>query len=123
MNKIVISIGSNGRCRESNVEQCLEFLRLRFSEARFSTVYNTPASNGRDADYLNVVMEGTCSDDFDKTKSLLKLYETTHGRTPACKLAGLVPIDLDIVMWNGEVVRQRDLNQDYFQMGWKQLHK
>ena len=91
MNKIVISIGSNGRCRESNVEQCLEFLRL--------------------------------SDDFDKTKSLLKLYETTHGRTPACKLAGLVPIDLDIVMWNGEVVRQRDFNQDYFQIGWKQLHK
>ena len=78
MNKIVISIGSNGRCRESNVEQCLEFLRLRFSEARFST---------------------------------------------ACKLAGLVPIDLDIVMWNGEVVRQRDFNQDYFQIGWKQLHK
>lgn len=123
MNRIVISIGSNDHRRESNVEQCLEFLRLRFTEARFSTVYNTPASNGRDADYLNVVMEGECNDDFDKTKSLLKLYETAHGRTPACKLAGQVSIDLDIVMWNGEVVRQRDFNQDYFQIGWKQLHK
>lgn len=123
MNRIVISIGSNDRCRESNVEQCLEFLRHRFPETRFSAVYNTPASNGRDADYLNVVMEGTCSDDFDKTKSLLKLYETAHGRTPASKLTGQVPIDLDIVMWNGEVVRQRDFNQDYFQIGWKQLHK
>ena len=123
MNNIVISIGSNHRDRDLYVEQCIDFLRQRFSDVRVSATYSTPADNGRDADYLNAVMAGQCTDDYDRTKALLKLYETAHGRTPLSKALGVVTIDLDIVMWNGEVLRQRDFDQKYFQIGWKQLQR
>lgn len=123
MNNIVISIGSNAPGRNRLVEECIGFLKEKFPDARFSRVYNTAAANGRDADYLNAVMESTCRDDFDTVKTSLKLYEASQGRTPKSKASGVVPIDLDIVVWNGEVVRQRDFGQQYFQIGWKQLHQ
>lgn len=123
MNNIVISIGSNHRDRDVFVDQCIDFLRQRFSDVRVSATYVTPAANGRDADYLNAVAECQCADDHDRTKALLKLYETAHGRTPLSKSQGVVPIDIDIVMWNGEVLRQRDFDQNYFQIGWKQLQR
>ena len=34
---------------------------------------------------------------------------------------GIEPIDLDIVVWNGEVVRPADYAQQYFQKGWHQI--
>ena len=123
MSSIVISIGSNAPERDRRVAECIDFLKSRFKSTRFSDVYNTPAANGRDADYLNAVMEGSCTDCFDTTKALLKSYETEQGRTPESKTSGVIPIDIDIVMWDGAVIRQRDFSQKYFQIGWKQLHQ
>jgi 2-amino-4-hydroxy-6-hydroxymethyldihydropteridine diphosphokinase len=51
----------------------------------------------------------------------LKSWEAECGRTPESKQKGVVPIDLDIVMWNSEVVRPVDYSRSYVSMGIAQL--
>lgn len=121
MNILVISIGSNSRDREWQMKHGIEWLKHTLSSTQVSTTYNSVAINNRDADYLNAVMIGKTKKSLDDITTLLKQYETVCGRTPASKLEGCIPIDIDIVMWNGDVLRQRDFAQQYFQRGWQEL--
>lgn len=121
MNSLVISIGSNSRDREWQMQHCIEWLKHSLSGTHVSTIYNSVAINNRDADYLNAVMIAKTKKGLEEITALLKQYETVCGRTPASKLEGSIPIDIDIVMWNGDVVRQRDFAQQYFQRGWQEL--
>ncbi len=123
MNNVVISIGSNCPEREREVEKSIRFLSEKLDGVRASDCYSTPASNGKDADYLNAVLVATTDYSRERVVSLLKLYEVANGRTALSKQEGIIPIDLDLVMWNGAVVRQNDFDKDYFQIGWKQLEK
>lgn len=121
MNTLVISVGSNSRDREWQMKHGIEWLKHTLSNTQVSTTYNSVAINNRDADYLNAVMIGKTKKSLDDITTLLKQYETVCGRTPASKLEGCIPIDIDIVMWNGDVLRQRDFAQQYFQRGWQEL--
>lgn len=121
MNKLVISIGSNSKDREWQVENCIKWLKSKLSGVSHSEIYNSAASNGKDPDYLNVVMKAKCREDFAEINKKLKDYESVCGRTPLSKQTGEIPMDLDIIIWNGEIVRERDFNQKYFQTGWQQL--
>ncbi len=123
MNSVVISIGSNCKERQEAVQKSIDFLSEKLQSPRVSDCYSTPASNGKDADYLNAVLVGDTHDSREKFEALLKLYEVANGRTKLCKQEGVIPIDLDLVVWNGEVVRTVDFNKDYFQIGWKQLER
>lgn len=123
MNSVVISIGSNCKERQEAVQKSIDFLSEKLQSPRASGCYSTPASNGKDADYLNAVLVGDTHDCREKFEALLKLYEVANGRTKLCKQEGVIPIDLDLVVWNGEVVRPADFNKDYFQIGWKQLER
>lgn len=123
MNSVVISIGSNCKDREQAVRKSIDFLSGKLQSPRESACYSTPASNGKDADYLNAVLVGDTDDSREKFEALLKLYEAANGRTKLSKQEGIIPIDLDLVVWNGEVVRPADFNKDYFQIGWKQLER
>jgi 2-amino-4-hydroxy-6-hydroxymethyldihydropteridine diphosphokinase len=122
MNWTAVSIGSNSHDREEQVKRAMDFLSGMLADAKTSSSYSTPAINGKDADYANAVTEGGSDDDFDELNAKLKDYEARCGRRPNHKQNGDVPIDLDIVIWNGNVLRERDYERDYFQRGWKQLH-
>ena len=122
MNTIVISIGSNSRDRQWQVEHAIEWLNKHLSGTKTSSIYNSEADNHRDPDYLNAVMTGECKRDFETISQKVKEYETVCGRTPASKLEGNVPMDLDIMMWNGEVVRPVDFAKAYFQQGWNEIN-
>ena len=39
------------------------------------------------------------------------------------KKKGDIPMDLDIIIWNDEIIREADYNQHYFQIGWQQLNE
>lgn len=65
MNRLVISIGSNSRDREWQMKNGLEWLRSVLSHIKESEVYNSAASNGRDADYLNAVVSASCRESLD----------------------------------------------------------
>ena len=61
--------------------------------------------------------------DLDEAVKTLKELERNQGRTPELKIQGIVPIDIDVVIWNDEIVRMRDYEQDYFSQGYRQLNR
>ena len=122
-NAVVLSIGSNSADREAQMTNCIAWLRDNATLTKLSSVYNSPASNGKDPDYLNAVAEITSALTPPELTKLLKDYERQCGRTPQSKALGSIPIDIDIVMWNGEVLRQKDFAQYYFAKGWNEINK
>lgn len=121
MSRYVLSLGSNCIDKIANIQAAFEWVKSMSTSFRASEIYETKALNGKDEDYANAVCICSidiCFEDFNK---ILKLYEKDNGRTPESKITGVIPIDLDIVMTDDEVVRQKDFIQDYFQIGWKSI--
>lgn len=117
----VLSIGSNAPNRHDMMACCKQWLEHTFELTAFASAYSTPAINGKDADYLNTVAVITTTLPMAELSAVLKDYEKQCGRTPESKLLGVIPIDLDIVLWNSTVVRPNDYKQEYFQKGWREI--
>lgn len=120
-NSITVSIGSNSADRAAQVARCLAWLQSTLNGCRQSGVYATAALNGHGGDYMNAVASGECTCSLAALNEQFKSYERQCGRDADCRASGIVPIDLDIVVWNGEVVRPADYAQQYFQKGWHQI--
>ena len=123
MNSLVLSIGSNSKDREWQVKNCIAWLKDKLHGVTVSDIYNSKAANGVDPDYLNAVMKAKCREELPEITDMLKKYETVCGRTPMSKKKGDIPMDLDIIIWNNEIIRETDYNQHYFQIGWQQLNE
>ena len=121
MNRIVIGIGSNSEDSQRQMELAICHLKSIFSNVVASTAYQTPALNGKDSDYLNAVAVCYTEMTFEEATMALKQWEKTCGRTPESKLKGCIPIDLDIVVWNNEIVREKDYSYSFFTQGYNQL--
>ena len=123
LNAIAVSIGSNVPQQQEQVVACIGWLKQTLTDASASSTYCTPAVGGHGADYTNCVVIGKTAATIQDITAQFKAYERQCGRTPECKALGLVPIDLDVVIFNGEVVREKDFNQIYFKIGWEELQK
>lgn len=121
MNKVVLSIGSNSVDSMACMKKCVSWLSQLLEETKISSIYNTRAINGKDNDYLNAVIIGFTTHNYEDICNLMKQYEKDCGRTPESKTAGIVPIDIDVVIWNDCILRNKDYNQSYFQIGWNEL--
>lgn len=112
--EVVILVGSNHGSRESIVEAVM----LRLSEMldcfRRSPAMETPDAVGEAAPYLNAVCSGFTDCPLERFTVLTKSLEKEWGRTAESKSAGLVEIDIDVVMWGGVVLRPGDVSNDYF---------
>lgn len=122
MNKVVLSIGSNSADCKLRMQECAIWLKSVLQDAEMSHIYETPAINGIDENYLNSVCQGTTEMSFEDVYSMMKDYEVRNGRTSESKLSGSIPIDIDIVIWNDEILREKDYNRSYFQIGWNELN-
>ena len=121
MNKLIISLGSNSSDRERQMECAVQHLTQILSETVMSDIYESPAHNGVDAPYLNAVMLASTTKSIDEVNAAFKQWEKECGRTPESKSQGVIPIDLDVVVWNGEVIRATDYSRDYVSKGVAQL--
>lgn len=121
-NSVVLSLGSNSDDCKQRMDECKKWLSCILSDATCSDVYETPALNGKDKNYLNAVFVGYSEFPFDILHTRLKQYEKDCGRTALSKVTGIVPIDIDIVMWNGDILRRRDFEMSYFKIGWEQIN-
>lgn len=117
MNKFILSIGTNSPDREWQMSHAIKQLKQIFKKTTFSEIYEVPSHNGIDAPYLNAIMVGTTNLSLDEANRALKQWETICGRTPASKQQGVIPIDLDIVVWNNEVIRPVDYSREYVSRG------
>lgn len=122
MNKVIVSIGSNSPDRGVRVDAAVGRLCEVLSECRVSDIYETPEYSGRYPAYYNCVVEGFTSLDIKSLEILLKDYERSAGRCAESKLTGIVPIDLDVVEYGGEILRPVEFDREYFAIGYRQLH-
>ncbi len=122
MKQAVISIGSNAEDRGFRVQQAIEFLMGHFTGVSVSDVYGTEAWNQPGAPgYFNAVFVGRTTADENSVIALLKGYEQEQGRTMTAEANGIVTIDLDLVMWDGRILRGNDFERPYFNVGYRQL--
>ncbi|MDD2962126.1 MAG: 2-amino-4-hydroxy-6-hydroxymethyldihydropteridine diphosphokinase [Muribaculaceae bacterium] len=121
-NFIVLSIGSNSCDKETQMANCITWLNTILNSVKTSSIYSTKAINGKDNDYKNAVIIAHCDLDISALTQRLKQYEKNSGRTVSSNAEGVIPIDIDIVMCNGSILREKDFNRNYFQLGWQELN-
>ena len=116
--QIVISLGSNIVGREESVMVALKALREICSDGVDSGVYLTRPVSGVGDDYANAVFCGRYDGDQEELSARLKRMEVMAGRDEAARRRGEVPIDLDLVIVDGVVLRLKDYTRDYFARGY-----
>lgn len=121
--KVVLSFGSNCGDRIANIVNALEWFRSLAADCCLSSIYETPEIHGHGAPYMNAVASGYIVVDFDSFERQTKLYEVRNGRDTSSRLQGKVPIDIDIVMRDNEILRPLDFSCEFFQIGYKELPK
>lgn len=113
MNKALISIGTNVD-RESNLALCHELLNAEFSHITYSgTSITSPYGNTYKNDFLNQLAIVYTDKVKEEVGSILKSMEKEMGRDISDKKRGLVKIDIDLIIWNQEVLKPDDLNRSY----------
>lgn len=80
-----------------------------------SSVYGSPSG------YLNEVLVLHTSLDSDELLTFTKDLEHRLGRRPEHKAQGIVPIDIDIVIYDDDVLRPLDYDSAYFNQGLEEL--
>ena len=122
MNKIIVGIGSNTVDAKERVEECCNWLSEISIESRFSSVYETEAVGTLpQPNYHNCVGVLCTSQPFEELKQKFKDMEREAGRLPEHKREGKVIIDIDIVVWNNEIIRPTDLARSYMTIGMEEL--
>lgn len=121
LKSVVISIGSNCGDRAENVRAALEWLSANLTDTRCSDIYETPEIHGKGSPYMNAVLTGHTPLDFAELNGMFKKYELSQGRDADARALGLVPIDIDIVVRNGEVIRPADYAAAFFKLGFSQI--
>lgn len=116
-----IGLGSNTEDREYQIAQATEFICGTLEKCAVSSVYESPAFNGKDKPYLNAVIHGLSPLSEEELIGKLKEWESLHGRTQVKTFEGVIPIDLDLVMWNTRIVRPKDFERHYFNVGYREL--
>ena len=119
--KAVLVIGSNCSGRHEMMSRALRFLEKTVTLRQTSPVYESPDCLGSGIPYLNLVasIETELSEGF--LISVCKDFEKACGRTDERKKAGIVDLDIDVVVWGSRVIRPADFSASYFKTGYASL--
>jgi len=113
MNKALISIGTNEE-RKKNLTLCHRFLNNEFDNIHYSdTSVTKPYGATYKNDFLNQLAIIYTEKEKEEVAFLLKKAEKEIGRNAADKLKGIVKIDIDLVIWNDEVLKPADITRSY----------
>lgn len=113
MNKGLISIGSN-KDKELNLGICQNLLKMEFEDITFSkTSITEPYGNVYKDDFLNQLIFIYTEKDKDCIISVLKALEQKMGRLVTDKTDGKVIIDIDLIIWNDQILKPEDMKREY----------
>lgn len=110
--KFMICIGSNAD-KYANISKARRLLEARLPAIVFTEPLESAPYGGKGPSYLNALAVGTTVMEINALESELKVIEKLLGRTPADKLSGRVPIDLDLMLFDGVRYHQADWERDY----------
>lgn len=121
MNRYTLSIGSNAPDKAARMAAAKQWLADAFTDVVCSEIYTSAPISGIGPDYANMVAQVSADADTPRMIELGKEYERSCGRTPQSKVLGSVPIDVDVVICNGEIVRPAEYARPYFRRGYDSL--
>ena len=106
---------ASNRFQKANLSKARSCLEEILSDLRFSREHWTePVGNAKRRDaYLNQLATGTTTLDEDTLNKRLKQMELNFGRTQAKRLLGIVPLDLDLLEYDGEKRHLLDWQRPY----------
>lgn len=118
--KCLISLGSNYRPKEQ-LEQARRhllphLLYVRMSQEVYTDPINFPYSS---ALFLNQVLYGECDLPLNELQKHCKALEEHLGRTDAGRREHpeRMPMDIDIVIWDNEILKPNDFYRGYLLEG------
>lgn len=115
MNEALISIGSN-KDRERNLCACRQMLDRMYKDIKYSlTSVTIPYGENYKSDFLNQLVIIYTDQTKEEINSTLKLFEKELGRQVTDKITGNVVIDIDLIIWNNEILRPEDMKRSYIQ--------
>lgn len=114
INRVIISLGSN-QDSEMNIECAIMELQAHFASIYFSEpVYTKPVGDlPNKTPFLNQIAVGYTPDEPDELKSLFKEIEQLLGRNPQDDKEGIIPVDIDLLLWNSQSLKPEDMQRDY----------
>ena len=113
MNRAILSLGSN-RDREMHIRQAVDALRIRYPFSQFACpIYTSSMDSPLSACYMNLVAVLRTEDSHEMVKETLKELEAVLGRRLGDKDKGIIPIDIDILQWNGQILKAAELSRRY----------
>ena len=119
--KAILSLGSNCGDRSGMISDALEKLGGICRILRQTVIYESPDCLGNGSKYMNAIAEIETILDLPTLNLRLKDLEKEAGRTKETRALGLVPLDMDIVVADGIIVRNNDFNSAYFRKGYSLL--
>ncbi len=110
----VLCIGSNVPEAEGEIAAAIEALS-RFGVVNASPTYRSGSG------YSNSVARLATTLSLDALTAETKAIELLLGRNPEARAEGRVPVDIDIVIYDGAVIRPADAAAAYFTVGLEML--
>lgn len=122
MAQAVISLGSNVDDKESILAHAMQQMNNAGIGIVESTApYMDPVDNQPTHPYLNIVAIIETSLSHDHLRTCFKEMERRHGRDAHLDENGRVPLDIDIVIYDGITMRPQDAERPYFIHGYSIL--
>lgn len=123
MNRAIIGIGSNIPDAKQRVKECCNDISAITDQSQFSSIYETAAVGTKpQPNYHNCVGVVATTATYEELKQQFKEYERIAGRLPEHKKEGKVIIDIDIVVWNGDIIKPVDLIRTYMTIGMNEMN-
>ncbi|MBF0575896.1 MULTISPECIES: 2-amino-4-hydroxy-6-hydroxymethyldihydropteridine diphosphokinase [unclassified Dysgonomonas] len=113
MNTFIISMGSNEN-RTENMSRCRYLLSKYYPDVMFSEMINTePFGDNYQSDFFNQLALINSDDDDLAITERLKMIESEIGRHAEEKSRGIIKIDVDLLVVNGNIIKVEDFERPY----------
>lgn len=113
MNTFIISMGSNEN-RTENMSRCRYLLSKYYPDVMFSEMINTePFGDNYQSDFFNQLALINSDDDDLAITERLKMIESEIGRHADEKSRGIIKIDVDLLVVNGNIIKVEDFERPY----------
>lgn len=122
MTRVVLSLGSNCGDRKKQLDDSINWLKAYLKDIEVSDIYETPCALHSGSSYFNCVLRGDLDLNLKKFDENIKEFERVSGRDNDCRNRGDVPIDIDIVIANDEILKEWDFRQNFFKIGFNMIN-
>lgn len=123
LHSCLLCLGSNID-REVRMEAARNVLRLAFPDIRFGIEMDTEAiGSGFLSPFSNQVALLHTHLSAEEVRFILKQIEQQNGRLPEDKMKGIVKLDIDLLMYDNDILKPKDLEKDFVQEGIQSLDK